>query len=154
MHGLCVPATGFDSLFPAEAYLRCRDDMKRHSHLQDLSREHHHALQLALRAKRAATSGDQALIESTAAACLVAFRGELDPHFVVEETTLIPLLRDAGEDARVAQVERDHAELRGLCVRLGRPDAATLLGFAERLCAHVRFEERELFAVLERLLEV
>lgn len=128
--------------------------MKRHSQLQELSREHHHALQLALRARRAATSGDHALVESAATACLAAFRDELDAHFVVEETTLIPLLRDAGEDALVAQLERDHAELRGLCVRLGRPDAATLLGFAERLSAHVRFEEREVFAVLERLLAV
>lgn len=127
--------------------------MKRHRNLQDLSREHHSALQLALRAKRAATSGDQAIIKATAVACLTAFRTELDPHFVVEETTLLPLLIAAGEDVLVAQFEGDHLALRDLCDQLQQPDTATLLAFAERLTAHVRFEERELFGVLERLMD-
>lgn len=127
-------------------------NMKRHQALQDLSREHHTALQLALKAKRAAMSGDQTLIEATATACLAAYAAELDPHFVVEETTLLPLLRSAGEDALVAQLESDHQALRDFCHQLRQPDAATLLGFAERLNAHVRFEERELFAVVEQLL--
>ena len=77
--------------------------MKRHQALQDLSREHHTALQLALKAKRAAVSGDRTLIETTAAACLSAYSAELDPHFVVEETVLLPLLLGAGEGALVEQ---------------------------------------------------
>ena len=127
--------------------------MKRHQALQDLSREHHTALQLALKAKRAAVSGDQALIETTAAACLTAFSAELDPHFVVEETVLLPLLLGAEEDALVARVESDHRALHDLCAQLQQPDAATLLRFADCLTAHVRFEERDLFAVVERLLD-
>lgn len=127
--------------------------MKRHQALQNLSREHHTALQLSLKAKRAAMSGDQTRVETTAADCLTAFSAELDPHFVVEETMLLPLLLGAGEHALVAQVERDHQALRDYCRQLQQPDAATLLGFAECLTAHVRFEERELFAVVERLLE-
>ena len=127
--------------------------MKRHQALQDLSREHHTALQLALKAKRAAVSGDRTLIETTAAACLSAYSAELDPHFVVEETVLLPLLLGAGEGALVGQVEYDHRALRDLCAQLQQPDAATLLRFAECLTAHVRFEERELFGVVERLLE-
>jgi len=118
--------------------------MKRHQELQNLSREHHNALQLVLKAKRAATSGDLALIEATATACLTAFHAELDPHFVVEETTLLPLLLAAGEDALVAQVERDHRELRGLCVQLQQPDVTKLDDFTERLTSHVRFKERAL----------
>lgn len=128
--------------------------MKRHQALQDLSREHHTALQLALKAKRAAVSGDQTLIETAAAACRTAYSAELDPHFFVEETVLLPLLLGAGEDALVARVEYDHRALRDLCAQLQQPDAAaTLLQFAECLTAHVRFEERELFGVVERLLE-
>ena len=127
--------------------------MKRHQALQDLSREHHTALQLALKAKRAAVSGDQALVATTAAACLNAYAAELDPHFVVEEAVLLPLLLGAGEDALVAQVEHDHRVLRDLCVQLQQADATTLLRFAECLTAHVRFEERELFGVVERLME-
>ena len=127
--------------------------MKRHRKLQDLSREHHHALQLALQAKRAATSGEPAAIEATAAACVAAFSGELDPHFVVEETTLLPLLIAAGEHGLVEHVMTDHTELRRLSAQLRQADAATLLAFAERLSSHVRFEERELFEVLEVLLD-
>ena len=63
------------------------------------------------------------------------------------------MLLGAGEDALVAQVEYDHRALRDLCAQLQHPDAATLLRFAECLTAHVRFEERELFGVVERLLE-
>jgi len=126
--------------------------MKRHQALQDLSREHHTALQLALKAKRAAATGDQALIETTAAACLTAYTAELDPHFIVEETVLLPLLLGAGENALVARVECDHRALRDLCAQLQQPDAVTLLRFAECLTAHVRFEERELFVVIEPLL--
>lgn len=127
--------------------------MRRHRKLLDLSREHHHALQLALQARRAATSGEPVAIEATAAACVAAFSSELDPHFVVEEKTLLPLLVTAGEHRLVEQVVSDHAELRRLSVQLHQADAATLLAFAERLASHVRFEERELFVALEALLD-
>ena len=123
--------------------------MKRHQNLQDLSREHHGALQLALKAKRAAMSGNQTRIEATAVACLTAFYSELDPHFVVEETTLLPLLVNTGEDKLVEHFVSDHRELRRLSVQLQQPDAMTLLGFAELLTSHVRFEEREMYVVLE-----
>jgi iron-sulfur cluster repair protein YtfE (RIC family) len=127
--------------------------MKRHQRLQDLSREHHGALQLALKARRAATSGDQIQIEVAAAACLAAFHAELEPHFVVEEDTLLPLLLTAGEDKLVTRVEGDHQELRRLSVQLQHPDAMPLLNFAELLTSHVRFEEREMFVILEALFD-
>lgn len=127
--------------------------MKRHPKLQDLSRERHHALQLALQARRAATSGDSAKIEAMAAACRAAFSSELDPHFALEEDTLLPLLAATGERELVERVMSDHMELRRLCTQLQRPDAATMLTFAERLASHVRFEERELFVMLEALLD-
>lgn len=127
--------------------------MKRHRKLQDLSREHHHALQLALQARRAATSGEPATIKATAAACRAAFSSELDPHFSVEENTLLPLLVAAGEHGLVEHMMSDHTELRRLSVQLQQPGAATMLAFAERLASHVRFEERELFVVLEALLD-
>ena len=126
--------------------------MKRHTQLQDLSREHHQALQLALHAKRAANSADGDLIDAAAAHCREAFANELDPHFVVEEDTLLPLLRAAGEDRMVGRVVSDHAQLRQFEFRLRKPDATTLLVFANLLTEHVRFEERELFVTLESLL--
>jgi hemerythrin-like domain-containing protein len=127
--------------------------MKRRQKLQNLSREHHGALQLALKAKRAAMSGDLTQIKAMATSCIAAFRAELDPHFVVEENTLLPLLAAVGEDKLVTRVESDHAELRRLSIQLQQPDVKTLLGFAKLLNSHVRFEERELFAVLEALFD-
>lgn len=127
--------------------------MKRHRKLQDLSREHHHALQLALQARRAAMSGDLTVIEATAATCRAAFSNDLDLHFLLEENTLLPLLVAAGEYRLVEQVVSDHTALRGLSIQLQQADAVTMLAFAERLASHVRFEERELFVVLETLLD-
>lgn len=124
--------------------------MRRHQQLQDLSREHHTALQLALRARRAAQSGDAAQIAASAAACIEAFSVELDPHFVIEENELLPALAQQGEQDLVQRTLAEHEQLRGLVVQLAQPDATTLRSFAELLNAHVRFEERELFEVAQR----
>lgn len=129
--------------------------MKRHPQLLELSREHHHALQLALQARRAAASGDSAAMVAVVENCRTAFPRELEPHFVVEEETLLPLLIDAGEVALVQRFESDHAALRRFADQFNAAqavDAATLLAFADCLNGHVRFEERELFVALETLL--
>lgn len=123
--------------------------MKRHARLQDLSREHYAALKLALHAKRAALSGDPAQVAHAAAACRAAFAADLEPHFVVEENELLPLLAGRGLLELVRCTEADHARLRRLAGELEPPAAAALLDFSERLSAHVRFEEREMFAALE-----
>lgn len=127
--------------------------MKRHPLLQPLSREHHAALQLALNARRAASARERSGVEAMSLACVEAFAGELDPHFIVEETTLLPLLVAAGEDALAQRLESEHRQLRELAGRLLPAAAPVLLAFAELLSAHVRFEERELFVVVQALLE-
>jgi hemerythrin-like domain-containing protein len=125
--------------------------MKRAEALVGLSREHHTALSLAQRARRAAAEGGAA---AAAMAATVAgrFRAELKPHFDEEEAWLLPALAQAGEAALVARTLADHAALAGLAARLLAPGAApdTLRAFAERLIEHVRFEERELFPAAER----
>jgi len=126
--------------------------MRRHQQLQDLSREHHTALQLALRARRAVESGDAAQIAASAAACIEAFSVELDPHFVIEENELLSALARQGEHDLVQRTLAEHEQLRDLIVQLAQPDATALRSFAELLNAHVRFEERELFEVAQRYL--
>lgn len=123
--------------------------MKRHQTLQDLSREHHTALKLALAARRAATSGNPREILVSATACAEVFATHLEPHFVVEETKLLPAMLQAGEAALVERTLLEHATLRELVQRLAGADAAVLLSFADLLSAHVRFEERELFEVAQ-----
>ena len=126
--------------------------MKRHQTLQDLSREHHTAHTLALAARRAATSGDPRQVLASATACAEVFATHLEPHFVVEETTLLPAMAEAGEGALVERTLREHAALRELVQRLSGADASDLLGFADLLSAHVRFEERELFEMAQATL--
>lgn len=127
--------------------------MKRHQQLQELSREHHNALKLALHAKRAALSGDHAQISASASACVDAFGLELNPHFVAEETALLPALLKEGEQDLVRRTLSEHEAMRALVRQLAQPSATILLDFAELLTAHVRFEERELFEVAQQHLE-
>jgi hemerythrin-like domain-containing protein len=127
--------------------------MKRHEQLQDLSREHHLALKLALLARRALESDDPLKIQAAATTCATAFVSDLEPHFVREENDVLPLLAQVGETALVERTLSEHDEMRRLAARLPTADPATLERFGELLGAHVRFEERELFEVAQRHLE-
>ena len=120
--------------------------MKRSPALLKLSREHHTALSLALRIER----GDNAV--ALLADLPGIFSNELEPHFEEEEKTLLPRLQAAGEEALVGRTLADHKQLRLLVAQIAGGDAASLQPFGELLRAHVRFEERELFVVAERVL--
>lgn len=121
--------------------------MKRSPQLRSLSSEHHGALVLALKARKAAASGD---VSAFWPALRERFAAELEPHFQAEEQTLLPALEGVGESALVARTLAEHREMRE-CLA-GPADAANLTRFAELLERHVRFEERELFEVAEQRL--
>ena len=127
--------------------------MKRHEWLQDLSREHHLALRLALAARRAVAAGDSAQVRAVAKLCADAFGSDLEPHFVREESDVLPLLAQAGAGALVERTLSEHDEMRRLAARLDEADPATLERFGELLGAHVRFEEHELFEAAQTLLD-
>ena len=127
--------------------------MKRHEWLQDLSREHHLALRLALAAKRAVAAGDPAQVRAAAKLCADAFDSDLEPHFIREESDVLPLLAQGGASALVTWTLNEHDEMRRLAARLNEADPATLERFGELLGAHVRFEERELFEAAQTLLD-
>ncbi len=127
--------------------------MKRHEWLQDLSREHHLALRLAQAARRAVAAGDPAQIRAAAKLCADAFDSDLEPHFIREESDVLPLLAQAGAGALVERTMNEHDEMRRLAARLNEADPATLERFGELLGAHVRFEERELFEAAQTLLD-
>jgi len=128
--------------------------MKRHPDLLQLSREHYTALKLARDARRAAGSGNANEVAALAQRVVDLFAAQLDPHFRVEEQGILVLLAEAGEHDLAGRTLADHAELRRLARRLATPDAETLLGFAELLGAHVRFEEREVFEAAQTRLGV
>ncbi len=124
--------------------------MKRHPALVALSREHHTALSLANRVRKAAATGDAELLEAARAEVVARFETELEPHFAAEELSLLPELASAGEIVLVERTLDEHRELRALvhalASREAAPEPAQCLGdFGALLAAHVRFEERELF---------
>jgi hemerythrin-like domain-containing protein len=124
--------------------------MKRSAALAPLSRDHHHALNAALRLRRA--SADD--LEAAADAFRAFFEGHGRRHFEVEEDLLLPALPGDGEwESAAARVRADHADLRAEAAALADPATADRLALAhrlgDRLDRHVRFEERELFGMLE-----
>lgn len=126
--------------------------MKRSPILQPLSREHHTALSLANACQHAAQSGDVTLISQTCQRALQLYANELAPHFNIEEQTLLPLLRGAETQPLVQRTLADHRQLRGLLGGLRQNEVEALNNFGKCLATHVRFEERELFPVLESFL--
>lgn len=125
--------------------------MKRSEPLQDLSRDHHEALAVALGLRRATSENVDAAIRR--------FRGYFQPrgarHFDVEEAVLLPVLEELdGGRALSARIRAEHtalrmcaAELAGAARESEQLDVAVALG--RKLDAHVRFEEREVFPLLE-----
>lgn len=126
--------------------------MKRIPALQPLSREHHTALTLAKACERAAQSRDEERIAKTCQRVIQAFSAELEPHFQLEEQSLLPLLRSAENRPLEQRTLEDHQQLRALLDGLQQNNIEALDSFGKLLSAHVRFEERELFPALESLL--
>ncbi|MEO7622521.1 MAG: hemerythrin domain-containing protein [Gallionella sp.] len=126
--------------------------MKRSAILQPLSREHHTALTLAKASEHAAQSGDEILVSQVCQRVIRAYANELELHFQFEEVSLLPLLHSTETQPLVERALADHQQLRGLINALRQNDAEALDNFGKCLSAHVRFEERELFPVLENLL--
>lgn len=123
--------------------------MKRSPALQQLSREHHTALSLALRIAKAADDAARAALMARVPGL---FAAELEPHFLEEETRLLPQLAAAGETDLVERTLAEHADMRALVARIAAGETEALADFGRLLQAHVRFEERELFAVAEQRL--
>jgi iron-sulfur cluster repair protein YtfE (RIC family) len=122
--------------------------VKRHPALESLSRDHHHALVVAQRLKRA-TDGTA---DEARAAFVQYWQTEGQEHFREEEEILLPALaRFANPDQPVvARVLIDHVRIRRLAAeRADLESTATLHRLGEELEQHVRREERELFPIIE-----
>jgi hemerythrin-like domain-containing protein len=128
--------------------------MKRSAALAPLSRDHQHALDAALRLRRA----DAASAEDAVSRFHAFFDAEGRRHFEIEEDLLLPAL-DAGDAEWAPAVERvraDHDAIRGMADTLAGPAEDRLAlahDLGQRLHDHVRFEERVLFEILERRLD-
>jgi hypothetical protein len=120
--------------------------MKRSEALRSLSREHHQALTIAQELRR---TDDP---ERAAARFHEFWRREGALHFRIEEEVLLPTWELLGTvDAEAAaRLAREHLELRTAALALGdEPPLAAVRELGDNLAAHVRFEERELFPLIE-----
>jgi len=122
--------------------------MKRSPALTPLSHDHHVALAHALRLRRAGPAN----LTGTVAVFLAFLLGEGCRHFAQEESVLLPVL-DGDAAAAGERLCAEHARILCEAEALGeRPTVPAAHALGQLLAAHVRFEERELFPLLERRL--
>ncbi|MCW8886549.1 MAG: hemerythrin domain-containing protein [Motiliproteus sp.] len=124
--------------------------MRRIAELQPLSKDHHQALVIANRCKSVGGLGISQDCEIYWQKTQELFKQELEPHFQEEEQYLIPVLERIGEQQLLDQLQQEHALMRALVDDVGQPARELLLRFGELLANHVRFEERELFELLQQ----
>lgn len=126
--------------------------MRRHPALRDLSSDHHAALVQAHRLKRAAVA-DIATRRKIIAEFLIFWRAEGQRHFSEEEQALLPYYAHWGDPDQepIEQMLRDHILIRrdAMCFQQGDQSESTCRAAGERLEAHVRLEEREVFPLIE-----
>jgi len=122
--------------------------MKRHPALVPLSRDHHHALVIARRLRRATAE--------TATESARTFRSHWDAeeklHFRIEEELLLPAYAAHGEldHPAIIRMLLDHMVIRRDAARLaGSPPLELLHDLGERLADHVQLEEHEVFPLIE-----
>jgi hypothetical protein len=135
--------------------------MKRDKNLHPLSWDHHAALtSVVLTRKHIKEQTGIDRLRLVAQEFEVFHECALLPHFRHEEEWLLPryLRHVPVDDPGVVRLLTDHAILHKLildlaaAVRAGADLVAPLVALTDRLEAHVRFEERELFPLIERSL--
>ena len=79
------------------------------------------------------------------------WRHHIKPHFFQEEKILIPYLPQ--DHPMRVRLKEEHDHIRELILGLDKePDKRTLVLLSDLLNQHIRFEERELFGYLEKML--
>lgn len=122
--------------------------MKRHPALVALSRDHHHALVIAQRLRRATAE----TATETARVFLDHWDAEEKLHFRIEEELLLPAYAAHGEPDHPAIIRMllDHVLIRRDAALLpGSPPLELLHDLGRRLADHVQLEEHEVFPLIE-----
>jgi hemerythrin-like domain-containing protein len=126
--------------------------MKRAQALHQLSRDHHKALFVAQRLRRA----EEPDLEARALEFLDFWRSHGHRHFQVEEDLLLPAYERvaSAEEEPVVRVLTDHVTIRRRAadIEKGVKSLRSLRELGTILEAHVRHEERVLFPLIEQAL--
>ena len=134
--------------------------MKRHKSLFSLSHDHQHGLALALKLKypkKPLSSSGKEEISSLKSELADKYENVLRKHFHKEEQYLVPGFK---ENKLMKQMLMEHKKLEGLYNKIvndtegwtPEQQREKLNLFGELLDLHIRFEERELFPMIEKLL--
>jgi len=127
--------------------------MKRSEALASLSRDHHHALVVAQKLRRAT----DATARQAREAFLAYWTDHGREHFRLEEELLFPAYAGYGDphDPLVLRALGQHVMIRHRAAALadgGTALPASLEQLGAELAAHVRLEEREVFPLIERVM--
>ena len=127
--------------------------MKRHPTLTTLSRDHHQALFVAQKLRRAGAND----AERARQAFLDFWTGHGREHFRQEEEILLPTFAAHGDPHHplVARMLCEHVEIRHRAAVLEaepEPSPEALNELGAQLDAHVRLEERHVFPLIEQAL--
>lgn len=126
--------------------------MKRSPALIPLSREHHEALVLARRACEPDRPG--ANPAGVRQQVLHRWSEHIEAHFRLEEQALLPALAQAGAPTEAEEGARQHRAIRRLIDELKALGTAALPAWGNAMRTHVQWEERHLFPLAERLLDL
>lgn len=132
---------------------------RRHDTLIPLTHDHHHTLAQARRLQDAAKSEDETDRRNVANDFVNFYFGRAIRHFHEEEELFFAPLVDHPETSEyIAHAVADHLRLHAMVRRVkrqitaGGADPELLEQIATLLKAHVRFEEQDLFPLIERLI--
>jgi iron-sulfur cluster repair protein YtfE (RIC family) len=126
--------------------------MLRDKSLIPLSHQHQHALALCVRIERASPIAEGDLTEWRAEIEQI-YQSEIAGHFAAEEEIVFPAARDFPElNSPVDDLLADHGWLRQQFSEVRQLSAVGVRELAQRLSAHIRKEERELFERMQALM--
>lgn len=119
--------------------------LKRHTALQQLSREHHHALMLCWKIRTGFSKGVS--VQRIKSYADWFYTGHLLPHFELEEKYIFPIL---GNDSLIAQALNEHRSLSDFFKESNSMENALKRAEVE-LAKHIHFEERVLFNKIQNV---
>lgn len=125
--------------------------MKRNQNLIELSRDHHQGLLLGWKIKQGFKH--QVPLDDLRKYIIYFAKEALFPHFEEEENQVLVYLRPDNE--YYLRTLAEHREIRELISEIQTNELSTealFLNLADKMHAHIRFEERELFPYLETTL--
>jgi len=125
--------------------------MKKNENLKTLSWEHHDGLVMSFRLQQGIKNNTN--YKEMADYILYTWNNLLEHHFWQEEHVLLKKKNNTNNLSKyISQMLDEHKQIRELISKIDNNNSKTKLiaEFAELLNKHIRFEERELFPLLQK----